>query len=144
MGSILTYPNRARTSWVPVRESEPRTRGSEDISYVKTLCLIVGLLVAFSLGSGPLNAEGEEHRSERSLISRVEPEYPDTLQRLYIGGVVRLELTVTPKGNVESVILLGGNPILGQSAMAAAKKWRYAPASSRTVVEVRISFDPHR
>jgi TonB family protein len=102
------------------------------------------MLVAVSVGSAPLSAQGEENRSERSLISRIEPEYPDTLQRLYIGGVVRLELTVAPKGNVESAILLGGNPILGQSAMAAAKKWRYAPANSRTVVEVRIPFDPHR
>lgn len=89
-----------------------------------------------------VHAEG--NGSERTLVARVEPEYPETLQRLYIGGVVRLELTIAAKGNVENVTLLGGNPILGQSAMAAAKKWRYAPANSRTVTEVKIPFDPHR
>jgi TonB family protein len=144
MDSILTYPDRAGTNWLPVLSSRPRTRVSKDISYVRALGLTLAMLVTVSVGSGPLRAQGEENRSGRSLISRIEPEYPDTLQRLYIGGVVRLELTVAPRGNVESTILLGGNPILGQSAMSAAKKWRYSPASSRTVFEVRILFDPHR
>jgi TonB family protein len=89
-------------------------------------------------------AAAEEKETERKLITRVEPEYPETLQRLYIGGVVRLELTITAKGNVENVTLMGGNPILGQSAMAAMKKCKYAPANSRTVTVVKIFFDPHR
>lgn len=111
---------------------------------MKALCLRAVLLGMVSLLSGLPAAHGEENRSERKLIARIEPEYPETLQRLYIGGVVRLELTIAAKGNVENVTLLGGNPILGQSAMAAAKKWKYAPASSRTVAEVKIPFDPHR
>ena len=88
--------------------------------------------------------QGQENLGDRMLIARTEPEYPETLQRLYIGGVVRLKLTIAANGNVESVTLLGGNPILGQSAMTAAKKWKYARASSKTVTEVKIPFDPHR
>jgi TonB family protein len=111
---------------------------------MKTFWLILVLSSMASLVPGLPIAYAEEKAGERSLISREEPEYPETLQRLYIGGVVRLELTIAANGNVERVTILGGNPILGQSAMAAVRKWKYAPAHSRTVSQVKIPFDPHR
>jgi TonB family protein len=78
------------------------------------------------------------------MITRIEPEYPDALKRLYIGGVVRVEVVVAPNGVVKSTKLLGGSPILGQSTMKAIKQWRYAPAASEEVLTVRLEFDPHR
>jgi TonB family protein len=39
-----------------------------------------------------------------------------------------LEVTITPKGTVESAKVLGGNPILAESAVTAVKKWKYATA----------------
>ena len=78
---------------------------------------------------------------QRQLITRVEPEYPPTLQRLHIGGTVRLQVTISARGRVEKVELLGGNPILAEAAIAAVKKWEYA-AGARTVNEVNIGFDP--
>lgn len=80
----------------------------------------------------------------RRLITRVEPEYPETLKRLEIGGTVRLQVTISPKGNVETVQLLGGNPILGDAASSAIKRWIYTSAHSRTTVEITVPFDPHR
>ena len=80
--------------------------------------------------------------TERKLISHVEPEYPDTLKRLNIGGAVRLLVTISPNGNVEHVQLLGGNPILGESAIAAVRQWVYASAHSRSSVEISVPFDP--
>jgi TonB family protein len=82
--------------------------------------------------------------SQRRLISRVEPEYPDTLKRLNIGGTVRLQLTIAPSGNVEAVEVLGGNPILGESAAAAVKQWVYTASHSRTIAELSILFGSHR
>jgi TonB family protein len=81
---------------------------------------------------------------QRRLIIRVEPEYPETLKRLNIGGLVRLRVTISAKGNVEDVELLGGNPILGESAVSAVKQWVYAASHSPTIAEVSISFDSHR
>ena len=81
---------------------------------------------------------------QRRLILRVEPEYPETLKRLNIGGLVRLQVTISAKGNVEDVELLGGNPILGESAISAVKQWVYASSHSPTIAEVSISFDSHR
>src|SRR5947208_11467809 len=63
--------------------------------------------------------------SDRRVITRVEPEYPDALKKLYIGGVVRVEVQVSPGGTVRNIKLLGGNPILGQSTMRAVKMWKY-------------------
>jgi TonB family protein len=86
----------------------------------------------------------EQGARERKLIIRVEPEYPETLKRLYIGGVVRVELKVEPNGAVTSTKLLGGSPILGQSTMKAIKQWKYAPAASDETLTVKVEFDPHR
>jgi TonB family protein len=82
--------------------------------------------------------------AERKLITRVEPEYPETLKRLNIGGTVRLQVTISPKGYVEDVHLLGGNPILGDAATSAIKRWVYTSAHSRSTAEITIPFDPHR
>jgi protein TonB len=86
----------------------------------------------------------DEVVSDRKIVTRVEPEYPETLKRLYVGGVVRVEAVVSAQGKVETVQLLGGNPILGQSAMKAVKQWKYAPAAVREKIVVRLEFDPHR
>ncbi len=93
----------------------------------------------------PLVAQTQDQSvKERKLITRVEPEYPETLKRLYIGGVVRVEVLVDPSGVVKSTKLLGGSPILGQSTMKAIKHWRYAPAASNETLTVKVEFDSHR
>jgi TonB family protein len=79
---------------------------------------------------------------ERALLSRVEPEYPETLKRMGIGGTVRLQLVVSPKGTVDSVVVRGGNPILGEAAAKAAKQWIYAVATNQTTIDVTIPFAP--
>jgi TonB family protein len=103
--------------------------------------LLLGLLVVGS--SLPLTSQNHT-TTTRKLITKVEPEYPETLKRLYIGGTVRLEITISPAGAVQNATLLGGNPVLGQSAIVAVKKWKYEPSGSRIKTEVVLEFDPHR
>jgi protein TonB len=105
----------------------------------------VGVLLISSLFFGvigPVRAVAQE--SERKVITRVEPDYPDALKRLYIGGVVRVQVQVSPNGVVRNVKLLGGNPILGQSTMKAVKSWKYAPATADETLTVKLEFDPHK
>jgi len=123
-----------------------RTLFMEGIKRAWTLAQ-AGLLVSLvaSVVSVPLTAQTEDPApSERKVITRVEPKYPPTLERLYIGGVVRLQVEVAPNGTVESAQLIGGNPILGQSAIAAVKQWKYTPAKTKTKVVERLEFDPHQ
>ena len=82
--------------------------------------------------------------TDRKVLSRVDPDYPDALKKLYIGGVVRVEVEVAPNGTVKNTKLLGGSPILGQSTMKAIKQWKYAPAAADETLTVRVEFDPHK
>jgi TonB family protein len=110
-------------------------------------CLVTlsQLVIVVLLSLAPSVAQVQEQSSkERKLITRVEPEYPESLKRLYIGGVVRVEVEIEPSGVVKSTKLLGGSPILGQSTMKAIKQWRYAPAASEETLTVKIEFDSHR
>jgi len=103
------------------------------------------LVMSVLLTPSPAMAQSyDQSPSDRKVITRVEPEYPDALKRLYIGGVVRVEVLVAPNGVVKSTKLLGGSPILGQSTMKALKQWKYAPAPAEEVLTVRLEFDPHR
>jgi TonB family protein len=99
-------------------------------------------LLTFNLAS--FAAAEANGTSDRKVVARVEPEYPETLKRLYVGGVVRIEVVVNAQGKVESAQLLGGNPILGQSAIKAVKQWKYTQGSTREKLIVRLEFDPHR
>lgn len=113
-------------------------------NHYRLLVVFIVLLTAV-LSSLPVAAQSsEQNSSDRKVITRVEPEYPDALKRLYIGGVVRLEVLVAPNGTVKSTKLLGGSPILGQSTMKAVKQWKYAPAATEETLTVKLEFDPHR
>ena len=78
------------------------------------------------------------------MVTRVEPKYPPTLERLYIGGGVRLQVDVAANGSVDGAQLIGGNPILEQAAIAAVKQWKYTPAKTKTKIVERLAFDPHQ
>jgi TonB family protein len=110
----------------------------------RTLVARTGLLLCLFAVNVPLNAQTEEGAGERKVVTRVEPKYPPTLERLYIGGVVRVQVDVAANGTVESAQLIGGNPILGQAAIAAVKQWKYAPGRTKTRTVERLEFDPHQ
>jgi TonB family protein len=110
-----------------------RTRGA--IGYVSGVAGTEGVKVL---------VVSDGHSVERRLLTRVEPEYPETLQRLQIGGVVRLSVTISPKGTVEKVALLGGNPILAEAAIKTVRQWVYTPGPSQTTIEVTVPFESHR
>ena len=109
-----------------------RTRGA--IGYVSATSPTEGVRVLSVTSGQPVGA--------RVLLSRVEPEYPETLKRMGIGGTVRLQLVISPKGTVESVVVRGGNPILGEAAAKAAGQWIYAVAPAQSTTEVTIPFAP--
>jgi TonB family protein len=138
--------NYYRTLVFTGKGSMPKELNSdaEVLAYVARTKGAIGYVDADSSSQGAktLLVIDEVTRTERKLIRRVEPEYPETLKRLLIGGTVRLTISISPKGSVETAELLGGNPILGESAITAVKKWVYAANRSRTKMEVSIPFDP--
>lgn len=115
---------------------------AEVVAYIARTPGAIGYVsgAASTQGVDVLSVMPEKRGQERALLKRVEPEYPQTLQNLRIGGTVRLELTIAPNGSVENVETLGGNPILAEVAAKAAIQWVYAPAPSRSKCQVTISF----
>jgi len=125
----------------------PKNQGTGTwLDKIFTSLLLAGLFsVLFSsLAKAELPQAKDHSSSERRVVNRIEPEYPETLKRLYIGGIVRIQVTVDPSGRVASTELLGGSPILGQSAMKAVKQWKYVPAANTEKLVVQLEFDPHR
>jgi TonB family protein len=114
-------------------------------AYVARTRGAIGYVSASAIGQGvnTLVIGVPDNDIERKLITRVEPDYPETLKQLKIGGTVRLRISISAKGDVENVVLLGGNPILGESATSAVKQWIYAARRSATVAEISLSFGEH-
>jgi len=117
--------------------SVPATRGRW---FFLRLGMFLGPILIGTLSVSPTDAQTAKGRK---VMTRIEPEYPETLKHLYIGGIVRIQAVVAPNGTVESTRLLGGNPILGQAAMKAVKQWKYSNANSQELLEVKVEFNPH-
>ena len=124
--------------------SMPREVNSdaEMVSYVARSPGAIGYV------SGGANIDGvkllavapESFRGERILLKRVEPEYPKELQHRGIEGTVRLSLTVSARGSVQSIQVIGGNPILAEAAQKAVMEWVYSPFATSSTIEVSIPF----
>jgi periplasmic protein TonB len=64
---------------------------------------------------------------ETRLIKKVEPIYPELAKRARVQGSVVLEATIDERGNVSSIRLVKGHPLLNQAAIDALSKWIYSP-----------------
>jgi len=61
------------------------------------------------------------------LIYRVEPTYPPVAQQAHIQGAVVLAALIDRGGNVQSLQVVSGHPLLVRAAIDAVKQWRYQP-----------------
>lgn len=116
-----------------------------DRARMTSVCVwLAALLAVFSSSFAPQSRAEQDAKSDRKLVTRVEPDYPPVLRMRQIGGTVRLEVTITPKGTVEDAKVLGGNPVLAESAIAAVKKWKYSSADTATTATISLEFNPFR
>jgi TonB family protein len=61
-----------------------------------------------------------------------------------ISGTVRLVVTVAPGGNVVRTEVVGGSPVLVQSALDAVAKAKWESATQETKELVEIKFQPEK
>lgn len=107
-----------------------RTKGAIGYVSADTVAWGVKTLAIAELGSS----------AQRILIRQVKPVYPEALKERNIGGTVRLQVTISAGGGVDEITLLGGNPILADSAIYAVKQWVYSRSRSRTTIEISLLF----
>ena len=65
---------------------------------------------------------------EPRKITDVRPIYPEVARAAGVSGVVILEATIDPEGNVAGVRVLRSIPLLDQAAIDSVRQWQYAPA----------------
>jgi TonB family protein len=99
------------------------------------LCTVALLLMCL--------APGHAQESVRKLLKKVPVPYPSILKSKGIGGTVRLKVFVKPDGSVRDTEILGGNPILAESAQKSVMQWKFSPGSSEIAMEIAVVFDPH-
>src|SRR5579872_6583081 len=86
------------------------------------------------------NSAISAQESQRRIVNNVSPIYPELARQAHIEGNVKLEVTVGPDGRVKKVSVLGGSPLLVQSAQDAIQKWRWEPKSEPTTETIHINF----
>lgn len=103
---------------------------------------LVRVLIALAITAGfffSLPASADEGRRVRN---KVNPIYPEMARKVNATGAVRLEVQITPSGEVRSVKVLGGHPLLIPAAEDAIRKWKFEPASETTTTVVEFRFSP--
>lgn len=82
----------------------------------------------------------EAAREERKLIHRVEPEYPSDARARHIEGTVVLDTEIQANGQVGTVLVVSGDPLLSEAAIRAVKQWRYEPAPGTGQSRINLNF----
>jgi protein TonB len=64
---------------------------------------------------------------QAKLLAQPRPAYPPLAKQARISGTVRFTAIIGRDGTIQNLTLLGGHPLLVQSATEAVKQWRYQP-----------------
>jgi protein TonB len=75
------------------------------------------------------------------VLNREEPRYPELARKAGIEGMVVVKVLIGTKGDVEKVEVVKSHPMLDESAMEAAKKFKFKPGKQRDrVVKVWMTI----
>ena len=77
----------------------------------------------------------------RKAKNKVVPVYPELARRMNVVGAVKIQVTITPAGMVKTTKVIGGHPLLIDSALDALKKWRFESAGDETTQIVVFNFN---
>lgn len=65
---------------------------------------------------------------EARLSKSVPPEYPELAKSAHVSGDVVMDALIDPYGNVTSLKVISGPPLLHRAAVNALRQWKYEPA----------------
>jgi TonB family protein len=105
------------------------------------VALIAIVLVGLTTTLVVAQSAPESAKPERKITSRITPTYPELAKKMHIHGMVRVEAVVRPNGSVKSTRVLGGNPVLVDSALDAVGKWKFESGPSETTEVVQLVFE---
>jgi TonB family protein len=107
----------------------------------------VALVAVMTLAgtAGPVHIAAQTAQSEeivRRAKTKVQPAYPELARKMNLSGTVKIEVVVAPNGTVKDARVVGGHPVLANSALDAAKKWRFEPSSTESSGIIDFKFEP--
>lgn len=107
---------------------------------VFTLALL--LTVGQFLHPAPSFAQQVRVAGKRKILSQVKAVYPPLARKMNLTGIVKLVAIVAPDGTVVRTEVLGGSPVLVQSAADAItkSKWQVGPQETKELIEIK--FEP--
>lgn len=76
----------------------------------------------------------------RQIVHSEDPQYPEIAKKMALHGTVKLRIWIKPDGSVRRLEYIGGHPLLAESALKAAKNWKYVPANQESDMVVEIKF----
>jgi TonB family protein len=102
-------------------------------------CALAMLLAAVSV----LTISAQESSDvSRRVLAQTPAVYPTLARSMNIRGTVKLQVQVLPNGTVKKIDVVGGHPLLTQSAVTAVGHWRFEAAPHETKEPIEIKFDP--
>ena len=87
-------------------------------------------------------AQEQPAESQRKVVKREVPTYPELARQANLEGSVKLLVTVAPNGTAKSAEAVGGSPVLVRAAQDAIYKWKWAPAAQQSKELVEFRFHP--
>ena len=114
------------------------------MSQRSTAALLAVLALAVAGGPTSVRAQQQPQNEEiaRRVKSKVSPVYPELARKMNITGTVKLEVVVLPNGAVKDARVVGGHPVLANSALDAVKKWRFEPSAAESTGIIDFKFEP--
>lgn len=136
-GGLRVYENGKEIFRVPPAEVDATASSTENGGTAERPLQPAGLI--------ELSADA----AEGILVHRVEPEYPEQARMQHVQGPVLLDVHMDREGAVQDVKLVGGDPLLGEAAIAAVRQWRFKPqmvngraVEMETKITLRFTLPP--
>jgi outer membrane biosynthesis protein TonB len=100
------------------------------------------LTVGQFLHPAPSFAQQVRMAGKRKILTQVKAVYPPLARKMNLTGIVKLVAIVAPDGTVVRTEVLGGSPVLVQSAADAItkSKWQVGPQETKELIEIK--FEP--
>ncbi len=109
---------------------------------MKRVSPVIFMILFLSAVLLPAAFSQPQSESNRKIVNRVTPQYPEMARTLNLKGSVRAEALVGPNGMVKTVEVKGGHPVLVRAAQDAIYKWKWAPSTHETREPIEVKFNP--
>jgi TonB family protein len=110
---------------------------------VRLIGLGITLLLCTPAGLIPkaLAQEASAETAKRKVKTKVVPDFPPLAKQMNVTGKVKIEATISTDGRVTSTKVVGGSPLLVNSALDALKKWRFESAPKESIEIIEFDFN---